>query len=185
MHFDLITWPGYLCYTGDMGTYVFRRLEDMFEFFRTDRRDDSSLNINRHYWSEKLQAVDGNRHNGSAMQFSADKFRRVISEIRLEWIRDARDTLSKEQRRELWEAVDEEILQVLGDDDQGYAAQIAARDFYWSADGMSSRYRHGKRGWEFHDLWEYSFNDYTHRFTWCCYALAWGIKQYDEAKVPA
>lgn len=37
MFFDLITWPGCLCYTGDMGTYVFRRLEDMFEFFRTDR----------------------------------------------------------------------------------------------------------------------------------------------------
>ena len=37
MHFDLITWPGYLCYTGDMGTYVFSRLTDMFEFFRTDR----------------------------------------------------------------------------------------------------------------------------------------------------
>ena len=37
MGFELITWPGYLCYTGDMGTYVFRRLEDMFEFFRTDR----------------------------------------------------------------------------------------------------------------------------------------------------
>lgn len=36
MHFDLITWPGYLCYTGDMGTYVFTRLADMFEFFRTD-----------------------------------------------------------------------------------------------------------------------------------------------------
>ena len=34
MHFDLLTWPGYLCYTGDMGTYVFRRLEDMFPFFR-------------------------------------------------------------------------------------------------------------------------------------------------------
>lgn len=37
MQFDLITWPGYLCYTGDMGTYVFNRLEDMFEFFRTGR----------------------------------------------------------------------------------------------------------------------------------------------------
>lgn len=24
MQFDLITWPGYLCYTGDMGTYVRR-----------------------------------------------------------------------------------------------------------------------------------------------------------------
>ena len=36
-YFDLITWPGHLCYTGDMGTYVFRRMDDMFEFFRDDR----------------------------------------------------------------------------------------------------------------------------------------------------
>lgn len=42
MYFDLITWPGHLCYTGDMGSYVFRRLEDMFEFFRTDRNDTAS-----------------------------------------------------------------------------------------------------------------------------------------------
>lgn len=25
MGFDLITWAGHLCYTGDMGTYVFSR----------------------------------------------------------------------------------------------------------------------------------------------------------------
>ena len=56
MHFDLITWPGYLCYCGDMGTYVFSRLEDMFEFFRTDR------DINPGYWAEKLQAVDNHGH---------------------------------------------------------------------------------------------------------------------------
>ncbi len=33
-HFDLITWGGHLCYTGDMGTYVFTRVHDMFDFFR-------------------------------------------------------------------------------------------------------------------------------------------------------
>ncbi len=35
--FDVITYPGELVITGDCGTYVFRRLPDMFEFFRTDR----------------------------------------------------------------------------------------------------------------------------------------------------
>jgi len=28
--FELITWPGYLAYTGDMGAFVFSRLNDMF-----------------------------------------------------------------------------------------------------------------------------------------------------------
>jgi len=31
--FDLISWPGNLCIRGDMGCYVFARLEDMFQFF--------------------------------------------------------------------------------------------------------------------------------------------------------
>ena len=51
-HFDLITWPGHLCYTGDMGTYVFTRLRDMFDFFR--RPDNEKWHrIDRRYWAEK------------------------------------------------------------------------------------------------------------------------------------
>ena len=45
--FEVITWPGWLCYTGDMGSYTFQRLNDMFEFFRRDpRSDDGHLFIN-------------------------------------------------------------------------------------------------------------------------------------------
>lgn len=32
--FDLVTWPGYLCVTGDMGTWTFSRIADMFDFSR-------------------------------------------------------------------------------------------------------------------------------------------------------
>lgn len=32
--FDIVTWPGFLAYSGDMGCFVFSRLKDMFEFFR-------------------------------------------------------------------------------------------------------------------------------------------------------
>lgn len=48
-YFRINTWPGHLCISGDMGTYVFSRLEDMFEFFRGE-------GINPQYWSEKIQA---------------------------------------------------------------------------------------------------------------------------------
>ena len=34
MGFDVVTWPGYLCYTGDMGEYLFCRTEDMIAFMR-------------------------------------------------------------------------------------------------------------------------------------------------------
>lgn len=183
-HFDLITWPGYLCYCGDMGTYVFTRLADMFQFFRTDRKyaqeSGRTLGINRSYWSEKLQAVDGQRRNGSAMEFSEEKFRRVINEFRVHWVREAarEQALDKEQRRELWEAVDQEVLGEL--DNSGDFAKYAAYRFSWSP--SSSR---RDEYWSFQDLWEHSFEDYTHRFTWCCYALAWGVQKYDESKVVA
>lgn len=182
MHFDLITWPGYLCYTGDMGTYVFYRLQDMFEFFRTDRapaqRKGKQLGVNLGYWAEKLVGVDGNSRNGAAEEYSEEKLRRVINDYRLRWIREARSEgiLDKEQRRELWEAVDDEVLSHTDDGEQ--AVYIAARDFHWPP-----RYcNRNEKSWYFDDLWEHNFTDYTHRFRWCCFALAWGIEKYDDVR---
>ncbi|MCU6618549.1 hypothetical protein OCO52_18835 [Achromobacter mucicolens] len=134
MHFDLVTWPGYLCYTGDMGTYVFTRLADMFEFFRTDReyaqRRGRRLGGNLSYWSEKLEAVNGSRRGGAAEEFDPAKFRTVVNEYRLNWIRgEAHDLLTKEERRELWEAVDSDVLYRIEDGEQ--LAYAAANEFDW------------------------------------------------------
>lgn len=179
MYYDLITWPGYLCYTGDMGTYVFSRITDMFEFFRADReyaqRRGQQLSINKGYWAEKLQAVDSNRHKGSATEFATEKFKRVINEYRVQWMRDAFEdkSLTKEQRRELWEAVDDEVMSYL--DDGEHSVYTRANEFSWSA----GRYPENYPIYGFDDLWEHNFEEYTHSFIWCCYALAWGIQQYD------
>lgn len=184
-YFDLITWPGHLCYTGDMGTYVFQRTEDMFEFFRQDReynqRHGRALSINLGYWAEKLIAVDGNRGGGKVKEFDEDKFRRVVNEYRVGWMRDAKErgTLDKDGRRELWEAVDDEVLGAL--EEGGDRAQYAAFDFCHKP-RMHPRHPHG---WQFEDLFEHDFTEYTHSITWCCYALAWGIQTYDTAKAEA
>lgn len=53
MSFDILTWPGYLAFVGDMGDNVFARIPDMLEFFRGD-------SINPRYWAEKVQACDRN-----------------------------------------------------------------------------------------------------------------------------
>jgi hypothetical protein len=50
--FEILTWPGYLAIVGDMGDYVFRRLPDMFEFFR------GKPSINLEYWAEKVVSID-------------------------------------------------------------------------------------------------------------------------------
>ncbi len=69
MWFDVTTWPGYLVISGDMGTWAFSRVDDMFKFFRSDK----GLWINASYWSEKLQngAHGGHRE---AKRFDVDVF---------------------------------------------------------------------------------------------------------------
>lgn len=175
MHFDLVTWPGYLCYSGDMGCYVFCRLNDMFEFFRTDRHGmqkhhpERTLFTNRGYWSEKLEAVDGSRRNGAAVEYSPDLFRQIVKEQLVEWLREG--GLNKEQRRELRAEVEQDVLSAADDGD--VRAYDAATNFSATVGGHT---------YEFSDFWERDLTTYTYRFTWCCYALAWGVLKYDEAK---
>ena len=175
MHFDLITWPGYLCYTGDMGTYVFRRLEDMFEFFRTDRKSDrEGLCINKGYWAEKIEAAD--RCDG-IKTFSEEKFTRAVMEYLVTWIRENRDRTTPDERRDLWNAVIDEVIHEESDGG-GYRKQCAAIDFWCQVNEQVGRFR-------FQDFWETDCTVYAHRFVWCCYALAWGIQVYDKAQIPA
>jgi hypothetical protein len=172
-YFDIVTFPGRLCYVGDMGAFTFTRLHDMFDFFRTDAREnrgDKKININTGYWAEKAEAID---KTDGLEEFDEDRFRQVINEYRLEWIKDgARNgTLTKEERRELWEAVDDEVLRCL---DEGEIRSFdVATDF---------SHKVGRKTYEFTDLWDHHFKRYSYRFIWCCYAIAWGIQQYDKVK---
>lgn len=180
MHFQLITWPGYLCYTGDMGTYVFSRLDDMFEFFRTDakywqRNDGRKLHINPGYWSEKIQAED----RAGVKVYSADKFRECIGEL----LKNHEEfEAEKHSRRyeadsefvpdqELREAIEEEVLSYADEGER--EARCAANEFQWKGEQF------------FTDFWEFDLRDYTYRFIWCCYAMTWGIQQYDKQKETA
>ena len=161
MSFDLTTWPGYLAYTGDMGCYVFTRLPDMFEFFRTDRThgelDGRKLYINLGYWGEKVVAAD----RDGIKVYSPDVFRDHIKS----WL-DGQDA-----DRALRKAVTEDVL--CHADDGEHEAMRAAIDYQYEGNLV------------FQDFWEADCRTYTFRFRWCCYALAWGIQQYDDAKVPA
>jgi len=53
MRFEIITVPNLLTITGDMGTWSFSRLPDMFNFFRS-----SDGTINEHYWSSVRSNAD-------------------------------------------------------------------------------------------------------------------------------
>lgn len=164
--FDLITWGGTLCIDGDCGTYVFRRLEDMFQFFRTDRehgqKDGRTLFINPGYWGEKLQSV---ARQGGCVEFSDERFVAAIKDCFQSWCEDHEpDEATKD---DLWEAIQDEVLFCENEHE-------SLRAVY--------EFRHEPTGFEFTDFFELCLTDYTFHFLWCCYAIAWGVKTYDEAK---
>lgn len=152
MGFDLVTWPGYLAVSGDMGDFMFTRLLDMFEFFRG--ADEGPLRINPQYWAEKCKA-------GTTEEYDADRF--------CEAIRSRLDDM--EASPELRQAVADEVLPAARDGE--YEAHRAAQDF--EHDGHQV----------FTDFWEAGLREHTYHFIWICYAIAWGIRQYDAAKVTA
>jgi hypothetical protein len=174
MHFDLITWPGHLCYTGDMGTYVFTRIEDMFQFFRRAGKEKKYA-IDRRYWAEKCISLD----RSGIEEFDEDKFKQIIFGRLVEWIKENRYRTTKEERRDLWDDVVNQVSGAEGDGG-GYRLQIAAYDFSHTVNSEIGEFY-------FSDLFESNFNRYTTRFTWCCFAMAWAIEQYDLHKeaVPA
>lgn len=182
--FDIITWPGTLCIDGDMGTFVFRRLHDMFQFFRTDQEHydrtgrADRLAINPGYWDEKLRAPDPR----GAMEYSAEGFRQHVKEAFDNWVESSKpdDEYSTEAERDqfhddqaaLWAALKDEVLDVA--DDGSIRAYDAARDF--RCDEVP--------GFNMEDCWEWDCRVHKFDFLWNCYAITWGIKAYDKAKQP-
>ncbi len=153
MYFDLVTWDGYLVFTGDMGSYMFTRVRDMFSFFRSDLSEtDDRLLIDRRYWGEKCVAVD---KNSPIEVYSQEKFKNAINEYL--------DSVNASQ--EIRDRVYDDVISQ--SDDNEYFAMQAAIDFEHD-------------GFMFHDFWETNVYEYSYMFTWCCYAIVWGIREYDK-----
>lgn len=168
--FEILTWPGALCIRGDCGTYVFSRLTDMFEFFRTDRGNDpNKLYINEGYWCEKLQAVSSNGYGrGRAQEFSGDKFAAYVKRD-FESYFESHD-IEPERKADLWQEIQDYVLDYVGD---GYELGPA---------GSLLRDRTEEFPRMFEDCWEWHCDEYTFQFIWNLYAIAWAIRQYDAAK---
>src|SRR5512146_3138259 len=160
-HFSITTWPGHLAISGDMGTFVFSRLLDMFKFFRSEAISGCPR-INPGYWGEKCEAAD--RRSGGLDEFDPELFRKIVRG-RYEDYLEASEDLTREQKRSLWKAVEDRIL-------------CAETEF----DAYDSAARFEEDGFSLTDFWEHNLRSYTFRFIWCCYAIPWAIDKYDEAK---
>lgn len=158
MWFELVTWPGSLTINGDMGTWSFARVEDMFTFFRS-----AELRINAQYWAEKITAES--RFGGPHKQFIPEVFKaNVISSL------DGYG-LSAQHQEEVVKALRDDAFH---DEDEAYMRRAVAE------------FKH--EGFKFSDSWEIDGSGYTGHYLWCLHAIVWGIQQYDSANakpVPA
>lgn len=157
--FEIVTFPGYLAIVGDMGSYTWWRVLDMFAFFR---RDD--LSINDYYWLQKLETVD--RTCGSNV-FSMDALREAVLGYCESWFED----ISEDKAKKIWDEVYDRVISV------EYSNEYEARE---SMNNFACEV--GGRTYEFTDLWEHSFTRPSFHVIWCMYAIVWAIARYDEAK---
>jgi hypothetical protein len=164
--FDVITWPGYLAYTGDMGCFVFSRLPDMFGFFRGRRE----AMVDRGYLAEKCTAKD--KPDG-IREYSEERFQEVVSQ-RFEEFAEGHE-LTPAQREDLWQQIEDDVLSC---GDNHHDAVRAATEFRWVEADAGDTY--GRE--VFTDFWEHRLEEYTSRFWWCCYAIPWAIEQYDRQR---
>jgi hypothetical protein len=153
--FDLITVPGALIFQGDGDSYIFRRDEDMFEFFRGRVGE-----INPHYWQEKVVSGRDRIRTYDERVFRA----RVLEEFTeaCQW------GVPRGTGRALRE-------QILDDDYAELHYEQGARD-------ALDRFEHD--GFRFSDTCEWDFRDYDWWFLWACHALVWGIAYYDTGERP-
>ena len=189
--FDIVTYGGRLIIDGDMGTYVFARIEDMFDFFRTKKNDwnynKDGLSINPSYWGEKLRAVENYGYgSGKILEFSMDIFKKKVEDYFNQHFEDeiqndkamvdeatedyplTEEELKgiaerKERRDSIWEQIEDDVLRY---PDNEYDANKAAYDF-------------DEDGFQFVDFHEYNCKEYTFGFIWCCYAIAYAVRTYD------
>lgn len=170
--FQITTWPQFLCISGDMGCYVFNRLEDMFCFFRN--RD---LKINPSYWGEKVEA-------GKVKAYSSEQARDSILASFHQWADDYRESKG-------WEV--EEVTEELKAEIEAHIAEQRERlsdEILDYCDDRFSNYQ-AIRDYEeisgcfdfvdFFDSWD-PLEDYEYHYIWCLFAIVWGIGQYDAFK---
>ncbi len=151
--FDVITWPGHLCITGDCGTYVFSRDVDMFEFFW---KSDGS--INPCYWGEKLLSIGT---NAGYEKYCHELFKENIND----YIKNYFEFDDDEEERIVLKEVKEQII------NDCYDGEIRSYD---SACNFESSFGH-----QFNDF-EPSCKKYTFRYIWNLYAIVHAIKTFRE-----
>lgn len=163
--FSLVTYPNHLVFSGDIGTYVFSRLYDMFEFFRSN---DNTINPD--YWGEKLQAYV----NSGYKEYSVDKLESQLRHLTHEYIGENSTSEDIEKAIHAW--VDGIVSNA---DNECIARQLLNEPVELDTIDKSVA-KHEKALTELiQDSWEWDLQEFTGRYLWCCHAIVYGIQQYN------
>lgn len=180
--FDVTTWPGYLCLSGDMGTFVFARVNDMLRFFRPgdyawERDPEHGLVINLGYWAEKLQTPK--RGDGKTVtEFSQALFRDAVESYVVDHIEsnEPAEDVEEDERRQ-WEESIEELRTQLED-------EVFSVTEEWGGDEAHTMAVQAAQSFgelDMNEIYEHNMRDYTYHFQWICYAIVWAVIEYDKA----
>ncbi len=164
--FNLTTFPDHLCISGDMGTYVFSRVEDMFRFFRNGK-----MGINPSYWGEKLKSIST---YGGYEKFNVDDFKESIEE-RFAVYRDYLD--DEELADKIWADIKANVIDYANDDGDGFIAMSSAHEYKYEDRIEDIEIRD-----IFQDFWEHPCTRYEQNYIWCLHAIVYGINEYDKIK---
>jgi hypothetical protein len=174
--FSLVTYPHHLVFSGDMGTYVFSRVEDMFDFFHSD-----TLRINASYWAEKVEAVC--RSDG-LKTFDLDLVMKSINN-RVEHICSEIDDYFEDYEDEEYETVEAFEAAFRAEVEEHFAYEDMDKFRYISV--IEDFDSDVINNFEFADDFEWLDDEgYSERYLWCCHAIVWGIQAYNKlTKTPS
>ena len=165
-YFQLTTIRDRLVFSGDRGCFVFERpgIEDMFKFFRTHSVTQAP---DFNYWYEQLVAVD---QRTGVQEQSLERFKENLADNFA-----GRDDLTDAELAKAKAFADQCIV-----DFEHYGADYAytaLREFELEDEQGECWSPFGE------DYWEYDSLVFTDKYIWACYAIQWGIAQYDKLKL--
>lgn len=152
--FDIVSYPGTLIINGDYGCYAFARTPDMFDFFRTSRKEP-----NVDYWASKCL-----QPRKTFTAYSPELFVHQVVDWIVERVKGG-DRFGPELRQRIRD-------EVIGEAENGQIAAISAALNFEDEAGHSV----------FQDFYEVTTEAYDFGFLWCLYAVMWAVQQYDKAK---
>lgn len=152
--FNIITWPGHLTISGEMGDYTFAREPDMLRDFFT------SAYVNTDYWEQKVTSMDV---HGRITEFSRERYKEIL--VRGFWSWHQKNT-DKRRAREAWNWIRDDLL---GDYSEVHDASTAVEslELLRSIHGVNLGYHE-----------EGDFLEYSAQYLWSLHGVLWACQNY-------